>query len=143
MDLTNFGPRRSLRETREALAGIPFETLSVRPLSPTIGAEIEGVDLREPLDGATLKEIRLALLEFKAIFFRNQELTTAQHVAFARRFGELEIHPFLPSNTDFPELVRFEKGEETVGAENLWHSDVSWRLEPSLGSVLRCIGLLA
>ncbi len=49
------------------------------------------------------------------------------------------MHPFLPSNTDFAELVRFAKDEKTVGVENFWHSDVSWRLEPSLGSVLRAI----
>ena len=139
MDLSTIGPRRSLQDVRERLAKLTFERIAVRPLSPTIGAELSGIDLAEPLDEATFEELHRALIEFKVIFFRDQKLTTAQHVAFARRFGELEVHPFLPSNTDFAELVRFAKDEKTVGVENQWHSDVSWRLEPSLGSVLRAI----
>ena len=138
-EISNLGPRQFLNDVRTALLALPFERIEIRPMSPTIGAEIHGVDLSKPLDDATLAEVRSALLEYKAIFFRDQRLTTEQHVNFARRFGELEVHPFLPSNTDFPELVRFEKNEETKGVENTWHSDVSWRLEPSLGSVLRCI----
>ncbi len=139
MDLSTIGPRRNLQDVRERLAKLTFERIAVRPLSPTIGAELSGIDLAEPLDEATFEELHRALIEFKVIFFRNQKLTTAQHVAFARRFGELEVHPFLPSNTAFAELVRFAKDEKTVGVENQWHSDVSWRLEPSLGSVLRAI----
>ena len=139
MDLTRTGPRHFLNPTREALAQLSFDRIEARPLSPTIGAEIRGVDLSKPLDETTFKEIHRALLDYKVIFFRDQKITTKQHVDFARLFGELEVHPFLPSNTEFPELVRFEKNEKTKGAENLWHSDVSWRLEPSLGSVLRCI----
>ena len=139
MDLSTIGPHRKLRDVREKLEKLDFERISVRPLSPTIGAELTGIDLAESMHDETFAEVRRALLDFKVIFFRNQKITTAQHVAFARRFGELEVHPFLPSNTDFPELVRFAKDETTIGVENLWHSDVSWRLEPSLGSVLRAI----
>jgi len=139
MNLNTLGPHRKLRGVREKLEKLSFKRISVRPLSPTIGAELGDVDLRKPLDDETFAEVHRALLEFKVIFFRNQKISTAEHVAFARRFGELEIHPFLPSNTDFSELVRFAKDEKTIGVENLWHSDVSWRLEPSLGSILRAI----
>ena len=78
-------------------------------------------------------------LEYKVVFFRDQTLDAKQQMSFARRFGELESHPFLDASDDHDQIVRFEKNEKTKGAENLWHSDVSWRLEPSLGSVLRCI----
>ena len=73
------------------------------------------------------------------IFFRDQPLTPAQHVAFARRFGELEVHPFIPANREHPELVRFAKSADVGGYENGWHSDVSWREIPSMGAVLHAI----
>ncbi len=60
-------------------------------------------------------------------------------MAFARRFGELEVHPFLPSNTGEPELVRFEKTAEVSGYENSWHHDVTWRERPSMGAILHAI----
>jgi len=60
-------------------------------------------------------------------------------VAFARRFGDLEVHPFLASNTGEPELVRFEKTAEVSGYENSWHHDVTWRARPSMGAVLHAL----
>lgn len=75
------------------------------------------------------------------IFFRDRHLSPAQHVAFARRFGELQVHPFLSANAEHPELVRFEKGADTGGYENGWHSDVTWRAEPSLGAVLHAVSV--
>jgi taurine dioxygenase len=62
-------------------------------------------------------------------------------VAFARRFGDLEIHPFIASNPEHPELVRFEKSADVGGYENGWHSDVSWRETPSLGAVLHAVAV--
>jgi len=111
----------------------------VVPLSPTIGAEIVGLDLRSPLDDAQLSALRSVLLDRKVLFFRDQDITTAQHLAFARRFGELEVHPFAPHKPGFPEVLAITHDEATPGRENVWHSDVTWRLEPSLGSVLRCL----
>lgn len=114
-------------------------TMKVAPQSPTIGAEIEGVDLSQDLPDATISEIRRALLEWKVLFFREQEVTTEQHVAFAARFGDLEIHPFAPAHPDYDEVLRITHDESSPGVENGWHSDVTWRREPSLGSVLRLI----
>ena len=62
-------------------------------------------------------------------------------MAFARRFGKLETHPFLPSNTGEPELVRFEKTAEVSGYENSWHHDVTWRESPSMGAILHAVSV--
>ena len=133
------GPRKFLDARRQELAGLRFDRIEVAPLSPTLGAEIRGVDLGRPLDDATFSEVERAFLAFKVIFLRDQEISVQQHLAFARRFGELEEHPFLPARQGESEVIRFAKDEETVGVENVWHSDVSWREIPSLGSVLHAI----
>jgi taurine dioxygenase len=62
-----------------------------------------------------------------------------QHLGLARRFGELEVHPFLPSNDVQPELVRVDKGPSVAGYENNWHHDVTWRKRPSKSTILRCV----
>jgi taurine dioxygenase len=102
-----------------------------------IGAEIHGVDLAQPLDPATFAEIHRAHLDWKVIFFRDQRLSHEQHKAFARRFGALEVHPFLPHVDGHPEVISFAKDEKNQGYENAWHSDVTWREKPALGAVLR------
>ena len=117
----------------------PASTIVEHPLSPTIGAELHGVDLREELSDETIADIRGALLRWKVIFFRDQPLTVEQHIAFARRFGALEIHPASPKSSAHPEVLRIEHGPESRGRENNWHSDVTWREAPSLGSVLRAV----
>jgi len=117
----------------------PDAGLSIAPLSPTIGAEIAGVDLSQPVTGEQRAALYQALLDWKVLFFRDQQITRAQHVAFARLFGDLEVHPFAPKAEDFPEVLPIAHNAERPGHENIWHSDVTWRLEPSLGSVLRCI----
>jgi taurine dioxygenase len=132
------GPKKFLRERREELAALRFARIGVRQIGATLGAEISRVDLREPLDDATFAEIERALLAFKVLFFRDQDLTPAQHADFGRRFGELEIHPFLPTPEGRPEVVLLAKNAEIGGYENAWHSDVTWRVAPSLGSILRC-----
>ena len=133
------GPLRHLAEERQRLRALRWQHFDVTPLGATIGGEIRGVDLTQPLPDAVVAEIRRALHAFKVIFFRHQPMNAAQHVAFARRFGELELHPFIPSNTDEPNLVQFAKSAAVGGFENGWHHDVTWRECPSLGAVLRAI----
>ena len=111
-------------------------TLDIRPLTPAIGAEILGIDLGSSDIAARIPEIRAALLSHGVIFFRDQDITTAQHIAFARAFGELEIHPATPKDQPNREVLRIEHGPKSRGQENAWHSDVTWREEPSLGSIL-------
>src|ERR1700712_2256691 len=97
--------------------------LSIAPLTPTIGAEIGGIDLRRPLDDATRDAVRQALLDWKVLFFRDQDITTEQHLAFAGAFGELEVHPFAPHKPDYPQVLGITHGPGNKGKENTWHSD--------------------
>ncbi len=112
-----------------------------RPLSPTIGAELLGIDLGAALSDEAINEVRRALLEYKVVFFRDQDISRAQHIAFARRFGALEIHPATPADQEDREVLRIAHGAKSRGVENNWHSDVTWRETPSLGSILRAIEL--
>ena len=111
-------------------------TLDVRPMTPAIGAEIHGVDLGASDIAASIPAIRGALLKHGVIFFRDQDLTQEQHIAFARHFGELEIHPATPESQENREVLRIAHGPKSRGKENNWHSDVTWREKPSLGSIL-------
>lgn len=133
------GPLGHLAAERERLENLSWQNFEVTRYGATIGGEISGISLADDLADDVIAEIRQALLDYKVIFFRDQPLTSAQHVAFAKRFGELEIHPFIPGNDDHPELVRFEKSADVAGYENGWHSDVSWRECPSMGAVLHAI----
>ena len=110
--------------------------LDIRPLTPAIGAEIHGVNLAEASIADSIPAIRAALLKFGVVFFRDQELTQDQHIAFARHFGDLEIHPATPRDQPNPEVLRIAHGPDSRGRENNWHSDVTWREKPSLGSIL-------
>jgi taurine dioxygenase len=130
------GPRR-LARTPEDWVDAPYSRLTLRPLSPTIGAEVGGVDLAT-LDDAQFAEVHRALLEWKVLFFRDQQIDADQHRAFAARFGPLEEHPFIAAGAT-ADVVRFEKGEKMKGYENAWHTDVTWRECPALGAVLRAI----
>jgi len=115
------------------------DDLTVLPLTPAIGAEIHGIDLAAADVACHVPAIRAALLAHKVVFFRDQHLTATQHIAFARHFGDLEIHPATPKDQPDPEVLRIAHGPESRGRENMWHSDVTWREAPSLGSILRAV----
>jgi taurine dioxygenase len=123
----------------ELVRTVDLDGLALTPLTPTIGAEVAGIDLRQPLSSAHKATLRRALLDWKVLFFRDQDITTEQHLDFARNFGALEVHPFAPSKPGYPEVLAITHNRESRGRENTWHSDVTWRLEPSLGSILRAI----
>jgi taurine dioxygenase len=115
--------------------------LKIAPLTTHIGAEVSGIDLGDELSDEVIAEVRSALLTHKVIFLRDQDITEDQHIAFARRFGDLEVHPITPKDQPHPEIFHLKTNPvirpgSRVGAD-LWHSDVTWRSEPSLGSVLR------
>jgi len=123
----------------QLVRSLEIEDLNILPLTPTIGAEVEGIDLSRPLDARTVSALRRALLDWKVLFFRDQDITTEQHLAFARNFGDLEVHPFAPQKPGYPEVLAITHDANSRGKENTWHSDVTWRLEPSLGSILRVL----
>ena len=117
-----------------------FSRFEVRRMSPAIGAELIGADLRQ-IDDGLIAEVRAALLAHKVVFFRDQQMSRDEHIDFARQFGDLEIHPATPKDQPDPEVLRIAHGPGSRGQENNWHSDVTWRAEPSMGSILRAIEL--
>jgi taurine dioxygenase len=139
--LLEMGPRIATRLP----AGVeprPYERFALAGLTPTIGAEITGVDLAAPLDDDLQAELRRALLEWKVLFFRDQDITRDEQRAFALRWGPLDQHPFYayanPGQTDV-DVVTLAKDAALGGTENEWHADVTWHRVPPLGAVLRAV----
>jgi taurine dioxygenase len=117
-------------------------SIHAEPLTCAIGAEISHVHLGAAAqDAATMAEIRALLLKHRVLFFRGQDISRAEHVAFARHFGELEDHPVAGSDPEHPGLVRIYKSPDTPNDryENAWHTDATWREKPPFGCVLRCV----
>lgn len=114
-------------------------TFDIEPIGPTIGAEIHGLDLSRQIDQATASALEAAMVEHKVIYARDQHITTAQHVAFGRMFGELEVHPFRPEG-EFPEIMVLDNHKDNpVLSTDVWHSDTTFRECPTLYSVLHCL----
>ena len=114
-----------------------LSNIRVKPLTATIGAELEGVDLSEHLHDDTFDAVHDALMDHNVIFFRDQELTLEQHKDFGRRFGDLHIHPAAPSPKGHPEILKINADENSkFVAGGAWHSDVSCDVEPPMGSIL-------
>ncbi len=112
-------------------------TLDVRPISGALGAEISGVDLSKDLTDATVAAIRRAWLEHLVIFFRDQDLTPARFLAFARRFGEPIEYPFVKGLDEFPEIIPVLKLEhEKINFGGIWHSDTTYLDVPPMASML-------
>ena len=116
--------------------------MQVEQLTCAIGAELLGVRLADAIhDDGLFAEVRAQLLKHRVLFLRDQDISRADHVAFARRFGELEDHPVVGSDQDHPGLVQIYKSPETPvdRYENAWHTDATWREKPPMGCVLRCV----
>lgn len=115
----------------------PYQTLSVKRLTPVLGAEIEGIDLSRELSALQFEEVSRALAEHQVIFFRDQHPTPEQHLAFGQRFGRLHRHPAAPHAPGHPDLMIIQADEHSPRANGeMWHSDVSCDAEPPMGSIL-------
>ncbi len=124
-------------QARSRPSGQPFE---VEPIGVTIGAELHGIDLRQPLDDATFERLEAALIEHKVVYARDQDLTPEQHVALGKRFGDLEVHPFHRFG-EAPQLMVLDNHKDNpVLSTDVWHSDTTFRECPTRYSILRaCI----
>jgi len=106
-------------------------------LSQTIGTVIHDVDLRNRTE-ELIAFVRAALLERKVIFFRDQNLSEDDQVAFGRCFGGLDAFPFGKPGEN-PYILEIRHGAKNPGRENAWHTDVTWMERPSLGSIAQLI----
>src|SRR5688572_7053081 len=112
-------------------------TIEVTPVTSEIGAEVRGVDLREPLADATIEALRAALDRHLVLFLRDQQITPAQHLAFAQRFGTINVAPFGPKHPDHPEITVLDQTTPKGEGADSWHTDNTFMPAPPMGSVLR------
>lgn len=114
-----------------------YDLIDVRPMTRRIGAEVFGIDLREPLGNQIFTELHDALMDHQVLFFRDQPIDHDAHKAFGRAFGELAIHSAVAGLPDHPEIVAIHADENSkfVAGED-WHSDLSCNEEPPMGSIL-------
>ncbi|MBV1879185.1 MAG: TauD/TfdA family dioxygenase [Pseudomonadales bacterium] len=117
-------------------AEVNYESFSVSPMTPIIGAEIEGIALGEPLSQQQVKDLQQALLAHQVLFFRDQDMTMDQHKDLGRNFGSLHCHPAIPGPPGHPEILMLHSDEQRPNAASSWHSDVSCDEVPNLGSIL-------
>jgi taurine dioxygenase len=111
--------------------------LIVKPLTRSVGAEIHGINLLEPVSDATIAEIRKIWLEHGVIFFRDQPLDSAAYLAFAKRFGEVVEYPFVKGLPDFPLIIPVLKlPHEKHNFGGVWHTDTTYLAEPPSATML-------
>jgi len=121
----------------------PSQAFEVRPFDAPVGAEIVGLDIAKPIDAEDFARIHRAHLDHHVLVFRDQQVTPAEHIEFSRRFGPLEIHVLHQFQLkDHPEILivsNIKENGEPIGlgdAGVYWHSDISYKPKPSLGSLL-------
>ena len=118
-----------------AAANAPFR---IERLGASLGAEILGLDLKAPVAEDTFKAFEAALVEHKVLVLRDQHLTTEQHVRISRMFGDLEVHPMRPQG-EFPEILVLDNHKDNpVLSTDVWHSDTTFRKNPTKYTILRC-----
>jgi taurine dioxygenase len=116
-----------------------YQTIDVKPLNPTIGAEIRGVDLTQDVSNQQFDEIHRAFTDHVVVFFKDQKpIPPEQQIKFGRRFGDLHAHPAAPTHPDYPEIFVIHTHKDSkIANGNNWHSDVSCDECPPLGTMLQ------
>jgi len=114
-------------------------SLSIQPVTTTIGARVESVDLREPLGEDMRDAILDALLRHHVLFFRDQDITPDQQVAFAKQFGPISYPPFAPKYGSNPQYIVLDQTHPRGEGADEWHSDNTFMAEPPMGSILRAV----
>jgi taurine dioxygenase len=118
---------------------MPYKHIEVRPISGALGAEIHNVTLSQKLSEEVFSEIHHAWMTHLVVFFRNQDLTPDQHIAFSKRFGELLEVPFVRALPDYPQILPVMKGASEKKKRvfgGIWHTDMSYTAEPPMASAL-------
>jgi taurine dioxygenase len=113
--------------------------LQITPVTVEIGAEVQGIDLRKPLDQATVGTLLAALQRHLVLFFHDQHLTPMQHIELARRFGRISIAPFGPKHPDHPEITVLDQTTPKHEGADSWHADNTFMPQPPMGSILRAV----
>lgn len=111
-------------------------SLTLTPLSPALGAQIDGIDLSRELPPEQRDTLEQALLEHQVLFFRKQFITPAQQARFAAHFGDLHIHPIYPNVPETPQVLILDTAVTDVRDNAVWHTDVTFLPTPALGAVL-------
>jgi taurine dioxygenase len=113
-----------------------YRRIEVRPIAGALGAEIGRVNLGR-LDDETFAEIKAAWLEHLVVFFRDQNITPEQQIAFAKRFGEIHHHPFMKGMDDYPDILEIIKEEgDTKAFGEVWHTDQMFNPKPAMATIL-------
>jgi taurine dioxygenase len=121
---------------RNATEPTPYERIAVKCVAGALGAEIEGADLAR-LDDATFAEIHRAFLDHQVIFFRGQDMTPEQYLAFAKRWGGIHFYPYMKGLDSHPEIFELVKTEDATPVfGNRWHSDQMYTPIPAKATML-------
>ena len=113
----------------------------VRPITPTIGGEVSSIDLSQDLSDKTIADLHTAFLDRQVLFFRDQDITVDQHIAFGRHFGDLYVNlaapPYKDGDAVYREVIPIYADQDTprAGGE-VWHSDASCDPEPPSASIM-------
>jgi taurine dioxygenase len=116
---------------------ITYKTLQAKPLSPALGAEITGIDIGAGISDEQFVELRQSFVDYGVIFLRDQEITPDQHIAFAERWGQINVNRFFQAVTTHPNIAEVRKeADQAINIGSAWHTDHSYDEIPALGSIL-------
>ena len=114
-----------------------YKTLQAKPLSPALGAEISGIDIGRGISDEQFVELRQSFIDYGVIFLRDQEITPDQHIAFAERWGQINVNRFFQAVATHPNIAEVRKeASQKINIGAAWHTDHSYDQIPALGSIL-------